>query len=104
MELIFQLGLAAMGVAVISMAVTMSSIFQPFRTWLGKKNKWLGKLFSCPYCFSHWVSLAMVLALGLQLPFWSHWMSTIALTFSLIVLSAPFSWALFSSYSVMGIE
>jgi hypothetical protein len=104
MELAIQIFLAAMGVSVISMAVTMSELFKPFRGFVASKNKWAGQLVSCPYCFSHWVSAAVVLVLGLHLPFWSHEVSTVALIFALIVLSAPFSWVLFASYSVMGVE
>ncbi len=94
----------AMGVSVISMAVTMSEIFKPMRMFIGRRNLWFGKLFSCPYCFSHWVSLGTVLLMDYRFPFWSFWPSTVLTTFALIVCSAPFSWVLFRSYADMSLE
>jgi len=41
----------ALAVAAISMTVTQSSLFRGFRQVLDYK------IFRCPYCFAHWVSL-----------------------------------------------
>lgn len=46
--------------ATISLTITRSSIFEPFRGKMMQLNKWLGKLVSCPYCLSHWISFAMI--------------------------------------------
>lgn len=94
----------AMGVSVVSMAVTLSEIFKPMRQFIGKRSRWFGKLFSCPYCFSHWVSLGAVLVSDFRLPFWGYWPSTVLTTFALIVCCAPFSWVLFRSYSDMSVD
>jgi len=46
----------SMAVAAESITITRSAIFGPFRSWCYGKNKFLGGLVSCPYCFSHWGS------------------------------------------------
>lgn len=51
----------AAAVAAVSMTITMSKIFLPLRTWIKSKSPFLGDLFACPYCFSHWGSLIAVL-------------------------------------------
>lgn len=47
-------------VSAITLTVTKTKVFKPLRTFLLSHCEWLGKLFSCPYCFSHWTSFAMV--------------------------------------------
>lgn len=48
----------SLATAAISLTVTRSVLFAPLRAKLKGK---LHELFSCPYCFSHWVSFALVL-------------------------------------------
>lgn len=60
----------AMAVSAISVTVTRSTVFKPLREWLEKKAWLHGKiaeLFSCPYCFSHWVSFAGVGTIGVRI-------------------------------------
>jgi hypothetical protein len=47
--------------ASISFTVTESFLFFKLREYLKTKSYYLGKLFSCGYCFSHWISLLLVL-------------------------------------------
>jgi hypothetical protein len=42
--------------ASISFTVTETKLFQPFRKWLKNKSEFLGDLFSCGYCFGHWIA------------------------------------------------
>ncbi|MCP5705509.1 hypothetical protein NL302_28050, partial [Klebsiella pneumoniae] len=44
----------------ISITVTQQEMFRPLREWMVKKNAMAGYLFSCFYCFSHWVVFAGV--------------------------------------------
>ncbi|OON42017.1 DUF1360 domain-containing protein [Izhakiella australiensis] len=39
----------------ISITVTQTEIFRPLREWVSGKNVLIGHLFTCFYCFSHWV-------------------------------------------------
>lgn len=48
--------------AVVAMTISKSSIFERARVWLDRQSEWLGDLVACPYCTSHWVALAAVLA------------------------------------------
>ena len=54
---VLALGLA---VATVAMTMTKAKVTLPLRERIKKRNEWLGELFSCPYCFSHWVSLVAV--------------------------------------------
>jgi hypothetical protein len=46
--------------ASISFTVTETKLFKPLREGLKKKLPFLGDLFSCGYCFGHWVAFALV--------------------------------------------
>jgi hypothetical protein len=54
-----QLILSALITAVISMDVSRTLIFRPFRQFV-KGWHWGYKLVCCPWCFSHWVVLPLV--------------------------------------------
>lgn len=45
--------------ASISFTVTETRVFQSFRGWIKDRNRLLGDLFSCGYCFGHWVSFGL---------------------------------------------
>jgi hypothetical protein len=44
----------------IAHTVAKERLFAPLRHRLGGKETWLGFLFSCPYCLSHWIAFALV--------------------------------------------
>lgn len=46
--------------ASISFTVTETKIFKRLREWMKEKNAFFGELFSCGYCFGHWVAFALV--------------------------------------------
>ncbi len=48
-------------IAAISLTVTRAVVFRWWREWVDSKNKFIGELFTCPYCFSHWLSIAAVI-------------------------------------------
>jgi Protein of unknown function (DUF1360) len=50
----------ALAVSAVSMSMTQGSIFASFRTWTAERNKWLGELFACFFCLSHWIAFATV--------------------------------------------
>lgn len=52
--------LLSLPVAAISVTITKASIFHPLRNWVAEHSEWVGKLFTCPYCMSHWVSFVLV--------------------------------------------
>lgn len=55
-----QLVFLAFGVSMVSVTITKTKIFEPFRDWLNYRTDWLYELFSCPYCLSVWVSMGTV--------------------------------------------
>ncbi len=56
----YQLVALASAVSAISVTLTKSQLFASMRTWVRSQSRWLGKLASCHYCMSHWVSFVMV--------------------------------------------
>ncbi len=46
--------------ASISFTITETRVFKPVRELVKSKNSFLGELFSCGYCFGHWVAFALV--------------------------------------------
>ena len=57
METVIYLSLATTS---ISFTVTETKLFKKLREWLKKKIPFLGDLFSCGYCFGHWVAFGLV--------------------------------------------
>lgn len=57
-EYIFYVALCA---ACISYTICYASIFRSFREWLSKFHEKLEELIHCPYCFSHYVILTIML-------------------------------------------
>jgi hypothetical protein len=47
-------------VASISCTISKAGVMRPIRQWVREKNAWLGKLISCVYCTSHWISAVFV--------------------------------------------
>lgn len=54
--------LFAVSAVVMGLAHTIAKerITEPLRRKLGGKDTWLGYLFSCPYCASHWIAFLLV--------------------------------------------
>lgn len=80
--------------AAISMTLTKAAVFKPMRKWLAARSKWLGKLFSCPYCASHWVATGLVLVYPPAIPL------PLAI-FVVVTLASPFAWLIYQSYSAI---
>lgn len=51
----------AFAVAAMSFTIAKTKVSAPFRAFVKSKSEWLGGLVSCPYCTSHWLTLAAVL-------------------------------------------
>ncbi len=45
-----------------SVTVSKARIFREIRAMACGWSPWLGELLHCPYCLSHWIALALVLA------------------------------------------
>jgi len=52
----------SLAVATASMTLTKAKIFDSLRQGVAHRSPWLGELIHCPYCASHWISLALVAA------------------------------------------
>ena len=85
--------LLAVVTASISFAVTDTKVFLPFREWVKGKSSFLGELFSCGYCFGHWVAFALVAIYRPRL-FESWWLLDYFLTAVFIAWLGAFQWVL----------
>lgn len=47
--------------ASISFTVTESKLFESFRSFVKRKNNFLGELVSCGYCLGHWIAFSIVI-------------------------------------------
>ncbi len=46
--------------ASIAFTVAETKLFLSLRRWMTRKAIYLGKLFSCGYCFGHWIAFVLV--------------------------------------------
>jgi len=79
--------------ASISFTVTETKLFKPFREWTKRKSKFLGELFSCGYCFGHWVAFALTAIYRPRL-LESWWLTDYFLTALVIAWLSGLQWAL----------
>ena len=74
-EQVYWLAILSMVVACISWTVTQEEIFREWREICNDKSKTCGNIFqrkffyvfTCEYCFSHWVTLVVVILTGFRL-------------------------------------
>ncbi len=84
----------AMPVACVARTVVYEEIFREPREWCQKKSKTCDGLikrkffyvFTCEYCFSHWVTLAVLLATGYRL-LYDDWRGFVVAFFSLVLMA-----------------
>lgn len=59
---LYQVAVLALATAAISVTMSKAQVFASFRKWIASRSSWLGELFSCYYCTSHWVAIALIAA------------------------------------------
>ena len=88
---LIRLFVLAMPIAAISWTVTHEEVFNELRDYCAARSRdagsfWVRKffyLFTCEYCFSHWVTLAILLATGFTLVY-DGWRGYVVSGFSLV--------------------
>lgn len=92
----------ALPVSVISLTITRSSLFDHLRKWMVERNEWLGKLVTCPYCTSHWVSFALVAWYQPRM-LQSAWLPVDLMisAFAIVALAMPISFVVLCSFKNM---
>jgi Protein of unknown function (DUF1360) len=90
MKLVIYLSFAT---AAIAFTVTETQLFKSLREWLNKKNRLLGELFTCGYCFGYWVAFALVAIYKPRL-FHYWWLLDYFLTAIVIAWFSAFQWLL----------
>lgn len=92
------LGIAA---GFISLAVTKSKIFEPFRDFFFYRSekstvmKFLYDLVTCPYCFSHWVTVVMVCIWKPRLVNCGYLWVDLGVSWFVMVAVASYAWGIF---------
>lgn len=89
----------ALFVSVVSLTITKAKAFSTIREKIIEKSDWLGYLFSCPYCLSHWVSFLVVavyrpitVSSGMLL------VDLVVSVFVIVALATMFSWVIYHAY------
>ena len=77
--------------ATLSFTVADAKLFLPLREWAKGKNKFLGDLLCCGYCFGHWVAFALAAIYRPRL-FDQWWLFDYFLTVLVIAWLAAFQW------------
>jgi hypothetical protein len=79
--------------ASVSFTAVETKFFKGVREWLAGKSRFFGDLFSCGYCFGHWVAFALVAVYRPRLfDFW--WLLDYFLTALVIAWLSGIQWAL----------
>jgi len=87
-------------ICTISLTITKSSLFHPLRSYFFNRNNkrffnFFYELFSCPYCFSHYVSFFFVLTYGVRFIISDLWfLDYIVSVFALTSASSLISYVL----------
>jgi len=66
LTMLWHMIMLSLAVSAMSITVTKSSLFRGFRLSLKSKSEFLGKMFSCSYCFSHWISALVIIGFHTQ--------------------------------------
>lgn len=101
---IVQMIVTALAVATVSLTMTRAVISRPWRARIKKKSSWLGELFSCPYCFSHWASLVAVLIVRPTLTVTWYPIDVAISVFAVIALASMFCGLIFTAINATAIK
>jgi hypothetical protein len=93
---IIQLFILSLAISAISYTISRTEIFKPIRKLICNRWNWLGKLISCPYCLSHWVSFVMIFYFYKTIS-----VEVFILTFAMITLSAIWTGMISRSFDFM---
>lgn len=92
----------ALVVSGTSYTITMADVFEPFRKFIGARNAWLGKLFSCFYCLSHWVAFLLVAIYRPQIIPGDYLILNLAVSaFFIVQLALYFTGLVFKAFGVI---
>jgi hypothetical protein len=86
---------------IISFTITKSVLFEEFRDFFFYRSnkqpgKFISNLVTCPYCFSHWVSLAIVLIWQPIFTNCGHLWVDLGVSVFAMVAVASYTWGIFS--------
>jgi len=102
MELLTYRDIAVLALAIgaVSLTLTKANIFAWLRGWIERRAhsrtaivrgpfSWLAELFDCPYCMSHWITLAAMYVLEpVLISTGHHWLDLVVSYFALVALSS----------------
>lgn len=95
----------ALAVSAIAMTLTKTAIFRPPRSWVARKSEFWGELVTCPYCTSHWVAVALAVAVPARPVQTGWWILDFGIaTSALVTLSAVGCGMIYKAFADMGEE
>ena len=93
---IIQLLILSLAISAFSYTISKTIIFKPIRQLICQVWPWAGKLVSCPYCFSHWVSFGAIVYF-----YKTFSVEVVILTFAMICMSAIWTGMISRSFDFM---
>ena len=91
----------AMAVSVVSITVTKAVIFKRVREWIENRSVFFGELFSCPFCFSFYVTLGFLVISPFNVVPSFGYMSIVLTYFVVIGIAAVFTGIIYHLFSLM---
>lgn len=96
----------ALGIAPAAMTLTMAPVFRDLRVFIARRSSFLGGLFGCPYCMSHWLALFGVLFFRPVLvpcptPYVGPILEVLLSAFAVVMVNAPLAYVIFKAYAPM---
>lgn len=93
------LAFLALAVSVVSLTVAKTRAFSVIRERTSAKSEWLGYLFSCPYCLSHWISFLVVVVYRPITVSSGMLLADLAVSaFVIVALATMSSWVIYHAY------
>ena len=84
----------------VSITITKAVVFKRPRDWIESKSEFIGELFHCPYCFSHWLALGAVAFYQPRLVVSGFVLADLAVTmFLMVTLASMFSGKILKAFS-----
>lgn len=76
--MVFQIVSLILAVGILSLIIAKSHVFEGVRSFIAKRDSWLGRLINCPVCVSVWLSLAAVIVAP-KVDAWSDIVNTVVM-------------------------
>jgi hypothetical protein len=87
----------------VSMTIAKSRALEGVRDAIESRSSWFGEMAGCPYCVSHWISLALtIIYQPVLVPGMFYAVDMVMSAFAMVALTAGVCCAIYKSISTIG--